>query len=116
MANSILRTANGVDLPAPTEISVGNEIIWSSNTGRTSSGKMVGTAIAQKDTLSIKWGVLSDSDYNLLRTNMKKSFFNIYFYDVEIEVYRGTLTGECLGYIGDGTNYWRSANVDLVQR
>lgn len=41
-------TANGVALPAPTVIKIDNEIIWSSNTGRTSSGAMAGDVVAEK--------------------------------------------------------------------
>mgnify|MGYP000583136728 CR=1 FL=1 len=42
--------ANGVTLPSPVSISTTDEILWSSNTGRsTSSGKMLGDVIAEED-------------------------------------------------------------------
>ena len=53
-------TANGVALPAPTVIKIDNEIIWSSNTGRTSSGTMAGDVVAEKKTITIEWGVLRE--------------------------------------------------------
>lgn len=40
-------------------VTVNREKIWSSNTGRTTSGKMVGTVVAVKTTLKIKWPILT---------------------------------------------------------
>lgn len=54
MAKKILWSGD-VILPAPTTLSVNDEIIWSSDTGRTLSGYMVGSVIAEKKNLSIKW-------------------------------------------------------------
>ena len=45
MAKRILWSGN-TTLPAPTEITVNDEIIWSSNTGRSTSGEMIGDVIA----------------------------------------------------------------------
>lgn len=47
MAKKILWSGS-VTLPAPVEISVNDEIIWSSNTGRLASGEMAGDVIAEK--------------------------------------------------------------------
>lgn len=52
MAKRILWSGNTV-LPAPTEITVNDEIIWSSNTGRSASGEMIGDVIAQKRTYQL---------------------------------------------------------------
>lgn len=47
---------NGVILPTPTSLTTSDEIIWSSNTGRsTVSAKMLGDVIAEKKTFSIGW-------------------------------------------------------------
>lgn len=54
MAKKILWSGS-VTLPAPVEISVNDEIIWSSNTGRLASGEMAGDVIAEKKDVSIKW-------------------------------------------------------------
>ena len=56
MAKKILWSGS-VTLPAPVEISVNDEIIWSSNTGRLASGEMAGDVIAEKKDVSIKWGI-----------------------------------------------------------
>lgn len=52
---------NGVRMPDPAleGVTVSREKIWSSNTGRTASGKMAGTVVAVKTTLKIKWPVLT---------------------------------------------------------
>ena len=52
---------NGTKMPDPAleGVTVNREKIWSSNTGRTTSGKMVGTGVAVKTTLKIKWPILT---------------------------------------------------------
>ena len=109
-----------VVLPSPVSLSSGDEIIWSSETGRTDSGKMVGDVIAEKKNLTITWGVLKESELKTIKKNLIAGFFPITFRDdgetVEINVYRGTLTKEHLGYIGDGIYYYKSATVQIVQQ
>lgn len=52
---------NGVAMPDPAleGVTIATEKVWSSNTGRTASGKMVGSVIAKKTTIKIKWPVLT---------------------------------------------------------
>lgn len=52
---------NGVVMPPPKRegITVKKEKIWSSNTGRSASGKMLGTLVAIKRTVSIQWPTLT---------------------------------------------------------
>ena len=40
--------SGSVVLPAPVSLSVNDELIWTSDTGRTLSGRMVGDVIAEK--------------------------------------------------------------------
>ena len=47
MAKKILWSGS-TTLPAPTSLSVNDEIIWTSDTGRTLAGLMVGAVVAQK--------------------------------------------------------------------
>ena len=49
MARRILWSGS-VTLPAPTSITVNDEIIWTSDTGRTLAGYMVGDPVAEKKT------------------------------------------------------------------
>ena len=48
MGREILRCGSAV-LPAPDTLSIGDEIIWSSSTGRTLSGYMTGDVVAEKN-------------------------------------------------------------------
>lgn len=113
-------TANGVALPAPVSLSVDDEIIWSEDTGRTLDGTMVGDVIAQKKKLSIAWGVLNDEELAVIQRNLIAGFFPITFHDVgqtiTISSYRGTLSKEHIGPLGDGYYWYRSASVDLIQQ
>lgn len=120
MAQTIIQ-AGDVVLPAPVSMSVGNELIWSTDTGRTLTGKMMGDVIAEKKTLSISWGILEEAEYNLIKNNLEKGFFPVSFRTgketlATIESYRGTLTEEILGDVGDGYFYYKSTSVDIVQR
>lgn len=109
-----------ITLPAPVSISVNDEIIWSSDTGRTLSGLMVGDPVAEKKTVSIKWGVLTELELVLIKQVMIAGFFPFSFHDdgidITIEMYRGTLAKEQLGRMGDGIFYYKSVSVDVVQR
>lgn len=115
-AESILASAAGEELPSPVALSIGDEVIWSENTGRTSSGYAVGTAIAEKKTVTITWGILSKAEIEKIEAAIPKGFIKIYILGQMYEVYRGTLTKEVMGYIGDGIFYYRNASTDIVER
>lgn len=112
--------AGNVVMPCPIELKVGHEIIWSSNTGRTSSGRMVGDVIAEKTTLEVNWGILSDAEIEKIKNYMIAGFFPITFYDfggtATMTGYRGTLSAEMIGTLTDGITYWKNASVQLVQQ
>ncbi|WP_115716770.1 hypothetical protein [Amedibacterium intestinale] len=116
----MLFKANGAELPAPTQIKVDDEIIWSSNTGRTASGDMVGDVVAQKKTISITWGVMNDKEMALIKNNLIASFFPFEFHDagldLKISSYRGTLSSEHIGELGDGYYWYKSATVKIIQK
>ena len=118
MAKKILWSGS-ITLPAPTEISVNDEIIWSSNTGRLASGEMAGDVIAEKKDVSIKWGILEESELKLIKQVMIAGFFPISIRDDGIDLtitsYRGTLTKEQLGWLG-GIFFYKSASVSIVQK
>lgn len=56
-------TIGGVKMPTPAleGLTISSEKIWSADTGRSSSGKMLGTIVAIKTTVKIKWPVLTMS-------------------------------------------------------
>ena len=115
----ILR-AGDVTLPAPVSLSISDEIIWTSDTGRTLSGYMIGDVIAEKKNLAIKWGFLTEKEVKLIKNNLIAGFFPLTFrddgIDITIETYRGTMSKEQLGDIGDGNFWYRSVSVDIIQR
>lgn len=119
MADMILK-AGGIKLPAPVSMSVNDELIWTPDTGRTLSGTMVGEIVASKKNIGIKWSFLTEEEMLLIKRNVASNFFPITFRDdgmiLTIESYRGTLSKEILGNIGDGHFWYRSVSVDVIQR
>ena len=114
----VLKCGN-VELPAPVSMSVADEIIWSSDTGRTLTGTMVGDVVAEKKNLSIKWNWLTEQQAALIKKNLATGFFPITFRDygtnVTIESYRGTIAKEVGGDIS-GIFYYKEVSVDIIQR
>ena len=49
----MILAVNGQALPAPDSIKVDDEIIWSSSTGRSLDGTMLGDVVAEKKNISI---------------------------------------------------------------
>ena len=115
-SRSILADSNGNELPAPVTMMVGDEIIWSSKTGRSASGKMVGAVIAEKKTVSITWGILTESEFNQIKAKIPAGFITLSIFGQRIKVYRDTLTSDPIGYQSDGVFYYRSAATNLVQQ
>jgi len=120
VATQEILKAGGTVLPPPVSLTINDELIWSEETGRTLSGLMVGEVVAEKKNISIKWGFMTEEDMLLIKRNMASNFFPFTFHDdgidLTIDVYRGTLSKEVLGNIGDGYFWYRSITVDIVQR
>ena len=116
---AITISANGVTLPSPVEIGTGEEIIWSANTGRSTTGLMIGDVVAEKRTLNIRWGVLTAAQYNQIRNNIRSGFYpftlTINGSSTTITAYRGAITGTLLGTFG-GTAYYQEASVSIIQQ
>lgn len=112
--------AGGVQMPPPVSMSVNDELIWTSDTGRLMDGTMVGEVVAQKKTVSIKWEYLTETEMLLILNNMTGGFFNFTYHDdganITIEVYRGTMAKERLPDVGDGIVRYRTVSVDIIQR
>lgn len=109
-----------VNLPAPIKMTVNDEIIWSADTGRTLDGTMMGDIVAEKKNISIEWAWLTEQEVMLIKNNLITGFFPLSFHDlgadVTIEAYRGTLSKDIGGDIGDGNFYYRTVSTDIVQR
>ena len=115
-----IQNGKRVPLPAPSAISVGDEILWSSNTGRASTGKMIGDVIAEKETLSIKWQYMTAADKKTIKTSLSTGFYpieiNIDGNPYSITVYRGTLKYEAMGKLDDGIYYFKEISVDIIEQ
>lgn len=114
-------TCSGTALPEPTTLSTSDEIIWSKNAGRSSeTGKMLGDVVAQKKTLDIKWDFLTEDEVRTIKNKLAAGFFKITFRDdkdsVTIDAYRGTISKDHLGYIGDGHYYYKSVSVSVIHQ
>ena len=76
---------NGVTVKEPKlgGVSVTDEPIWSSNTGRSASGKMIGDIVAMKSTIEIAWTPLSFADMKKIRDAIISGgeFFSITYPD-----------------------------------
>jgi hypothetical protein len=115
---AIIQCGN-TSLPAPSTISVDDEIIWSENTGRTTSGKMLGDVVAEKKSISIAWGVLTASQLSTIKSSLIAGFFSIQINigeTINITSYRGTLTSDYLGKMTDNIHYYKSATVKIIQQ
>ena len=117
---SELLKAGNVQLPSPVSISTNDELIWTADTGRLMNGAMVGEVVAEKKTVSLKWGILTETEMLLIKNNMTGGFFNFTFHDdgvdMTIEVYRGTMAKERLPDVGDGVVRYKTVSVDVIQR
>lgn len=118
---SLILKAGDVELPSPTKISTSDEIIWSSNTGRsTESGKMIGDVIANKKNIDIEWGVLTESQLKKITDNLASGFYPFTFRDdgevKTITAYRSSIKKEHLGYMSDGVYYYKNVSVSVIQQ
>ena len=103
----------------PQTIVASKEIIWSSNTNRNTAGNTIGTVITQKRTVDLEWSNLTEADVRTIENAMPAGFFRFQFYDavnVDMTVYRGALKKVHMGYVGDGTYYYKSVSVTLIEK
>jgi hypothetical protein len=116
----LILECDGQELPAPVSLKVDDEILWSSATGRTLDGTMLGDVVAEKKTLSVNWGILQESELMIIKNKLIAGFFPITFHDdgqdITIPTYRGTLSKEQIGRLDDGIFYYRSASVQIIQQ
>ncbi len=116
---AIIIRGNGVTLPSPVAVTASDEIIWSANTGRSSAGRMLGDAVAEKKTFTVEWGVLTRGEMELIRSSLRSGFhpFTIVEDGVSTTVtsYRGALTGTVLGCFG-GVTYYKDVSVTVIQQ
>lgn len=114
----------GVEMPPPKSgggLVITHEGIWSSNTGRSSAGKMMGTLVATKTKLRFQWNALSWEDAERIRGAVYGAGFTTCSYPglsgetVTIEGYFGTPTFSQYSW-QDGKRYATGIAVDFIER
>ncbi|MCD7920409.1 MAG: hypothetical protein LUG45_10195 [Clostridiales bacterium] len=117
-------TIGGVKMPTPAleGLTITREKIWSSDTGRTASGKMVGTIVAIKTKVAIKWPVLTMDEVETIEGAVSSSapFVTMTYTDMTgatstKTVYFGTPSYTVYSY-ADGTQYVKDVTVDGIEQ
>lgn len=117
---------DGIAVPEPAHngLTFTKEPIWSSNTGRGATGKMLGDIIGYKFKLQIKWPALSQEQTSLINQAINsKAFFDVEFIDptnsngdkITKSFYAGTPTYPVYSYV-DGLPRYVGVGVDLIEQ
>ncbi len=104
---------NGVAVAAPSSISINDELIWSSDTGRTLSGKFTGRIIAEKQTFQVKWTNLTVNEFKSIKKAISSKFFTVNILGETATCYHGTISRERRN---DATGYYGSVSIDFIER
>lgn len=118
-------TINGVAMPQPAleGVTISTEKVWSANTGRTASGKMVGSIIAKKTTIKIKWPVLTPEQVSIIEnavSDLSQPFVPVQYTDmcgnrVSKTVYFGTPSYTVYSW-ADGLKLVKDTSVDGIEQ
>lgn len=106
---------NGVALASPVSVSINDEIIWSSGTGRSASGLMSGDVVGNKRTFQISWGILTQTEYNAIR-HIPTGFSDVTILGESMRGYRTTISGECIGTMSDGITYFNNVSTSFIEQ
>lgn len=109
--------------PAAEGVTVSSEKIWSSNAGRVASGKMVGTILAIKTTLKIRWPPLTPAQVAVIEskvTNKNRPFVPVQYTDpagntVTKTMYFGTPQYTVYSW-AEGVQYIENVTVDGIEQ
>lgn len=116
---------NGKTMPTPAHkgVTISTNKIWSANTGRTSTGKMVGTIVATKAKLEIKWPPLTQDEVALIESvvsDASKPFVAVEYTDatgttVSKTMYFGDVTYTQYSW-SDGIRYITDVSVSAIEQ
>lgn len=82
MANKNVLYINNKLMPTPSSLSISKNLIWSANTGRASTGEMVGDIVAIKYKLILTWNHLTQDEVALIDAAVNSAtFFPVKFID-----------------------------------
>ncbi len=115
----------GVQMPTPAleGVTITREKVWSSDTGRSSSGKMLGTIVAIKSKITIKWPVLTFDQVQTIESAVSDAddpFVTVKYTDmtgttVTKTMYFGTPTYTMYGAAA-GTQWVKDVTVDGIEQ
>jgi hypothetical protein len=99
-------TVDGVELPAPAAdgVTISKEKLWSQDTGRSASGLLNGTIVAQKVTLSVKWPPLTPQEVKTIDdiTSSDTPYHTVKYTDIAGKTYTKEM------YFGSPSGTWSS--------
>lgn len=124
MTVSVIKV-DGVTLPTPKfeGVSIDEEKVWSSNTGRlVTNGLMTGTIVSIKTAFNIEWPALTEQGLNEIRaaTSNFDQWHTLTMYlpsgaTIQKTVYFGTLHYQVYSYV-DGMPVYSSASIKAIER
>lgn len=109
-------------MPPIKSLSINDEPIWSSKTGRTASGKMTGTIIAHKAKLNIVFAPMSSEQAELVRNAVHSAFFNVTYENINgklrtAKFYAGSTNLNLYGYAPKFKNIkYTDVSVNLIEQ
>ena len=119
------KSGTWVDMPTPAHggMAIADEPIWSSNTGRGSTGAMSGDIVAWKRTIDMEFPPLSFTESKLLRDTLRNAgeFFDIRFRDFDtttwetVKVYTANLP-RTIYSLAQGLRYHTGVKIQLIEQ
>ena len=116
---------NGITVATPKQggVVITEEPIWASNTGRSSTGKMIGDIVAWKTTIAVSWPPLSFSAAKEIIDAIMDAgaFFKIKYYDLstksmkEKTVYASNIP-RTLYSLADGHQKYTDITITFVEQ
>lgn len=122
-----VKNKNGewVSMPTPAfnGMSIADEPVWSSNTGRGATGKMSGDIVAWKTTVDMDFNALTPAQSKLIRDTLRNAgeFFDVRYRDFnttswqEKTMYTANLP-RTLYSLAQGIRYHTGVKVQLVEQ
>ena len=111
-------------LPSPESISHADETIWDAETGRATDGLMIGDIIAEKETITVEWKMVTLEEYILIRDTLPTK--DEPFKQITVKTNTGIVCHTYMGYRSTITNpkyicagedvYCQSLSTDLIQQ
>ena len=116
---------NGVEMPTPAHngVKISTNKVWSSNTGRTTSGKMVGTIVCVKAKLEIKWPPLTEAQVAIIEaavSDKSSPFVPVQYTDMKGNIVTKTMYFGDVSYSqyswSEGLRYVTDVSVSAIEQ